>query len=108
MRDFTPIFYTTDAKSILKRTKTLSITEQIAKMEKDTKKQERKSRSKNGERTQKMMSFRVDADVASILSTVANKGRLLNNLLREWAQAHPHGEGHDYPPEEDGLDDFMP
>lgn len=71
-------------------------------------KQERKSRAKNGERTQKMMSFRVDADVASILSTVANKGRLLNNLLREWAQAHPHREGHDYPPEEDGLEDYLP
>lgn len=77
-------------------------------MEKDTKKQERKSRSKNGERTQKMMSFRVDADVASILLTVANKGRLLNNLLREWAQAHPHREVHDYPPEEDGLEDYLP
>lgn len=77
-------------------------------MEKDTNKQERKSRSKNGERTQKMMTFRVDNDVAAILATAKNKGRLINNVIREWAQAHPLMEPQDYPPEENNLDDYLP
>lgn len=37
---------------------------------------------KHGERTQKMMSFRLDADLVAYLSAWANKGRLINELLR--------------------------
>lgn len=77
-------------------------------MEKDTNKQERKSRSKNGERTQKMMTFRVDNDVAAILAAARNKGRLINNVIREWARTHPLMEPQDYPPEENNLDDYLP
>lgn len=59
-------------------------------MEKEEKKRkERKSTatirkaSKKGEVTQKMMSFRVDADVARALEGTPNKGRLLNELVRK-------------------------
>lgn len=37
---------------------------------------------KHGERTQKMMSFRLDADLDAYLDGWANKGRLINELLR--------------------------
>jgi len=37
---------------------------------------------KNG-RTQKMMSFRIDLDVADWLGSVQNKGRYINELLRQ-------------------------
>lgn len=37
-----------------------------------------------GERTQKMMSFKIDLDLVESLNTVRNKGRLINNLLREY------------------------
>ena len=77
-------------------------------MEKDSNKQERKSRSKNGERTQKMMTFRVDNDVSAILASARNKGRLINNVIREWARAHPIREPQDYPPEENSLEDYQP
>lgn len=77
-------------------------------MEKEPIKQERKARSKNGERSQKMMSFRVDDDVRQVLEAAANKGRLINDLLREWAKAHPTREPQDYPPEENSLEDYQP
>lgn len=38
---------------------------------------------KHGERTQKMMSFRLDADLVAYLGAWANKGRLINELLRQ-------------------------
>lgn len=37
---------------------------------------------KHGERTQKMMSFRLDADLVAYLNAWANKGRLINELIR--------------------------
>lgn len=37
---------------------------------------------KNG-RTQKMMSFRLDLDIVDWLGNVQNKGRLINELLRQ-------------------------
>lgn len=37
---------------------------------------------KNG-RTQKMMSFRIDLDIADWLGNVQNKGRYINELLRQ-------------------------
>lgn len=77
-------------------------------MEKEQEKQERKSRAKNGERTQKMMSFRCDDEVAGILAKVSNKGRLLNDLVKVWARQQPTAEPQDYPPEENEIDDYMP
>lgn len=41
----------------------------------------RKKRSKNGECTSKMMSFRIDGENVEFLNDVANKGRLINRLL---------------------------
>lgn len=45
-------------------------------------KQERTKRAKNGERTQKMFSFRLDKENADWLQGVQNKGRLINELLK--------------------------
>lgn len=36
-----------------------------------------------GVRTQKMMTFRLDSDLETMLKQESNKGRLINNLLRE-------------------------
>lgn len=46
----------------------------------------RKEYSKDG-KSQKHMGWRADFDVIEILKTVENKGRLINNLIREWARA---------------------
>lgn len=56
-------------------------------MEKETKKRAstatiRKSFEK-GKRTQKMMTFRLDCDLETKLNQESNKGRLINDLLRE-------------------------
>lgn len=49
-------------------------------------KQERKKRSQNGERSQKMMSFRLDKAAVNYLQHVRNKGRLMNELIEQWAR----------------------
>lgn len=43
----------------------------------------RKEYGKHGERTQKMMSFRVDNDLIEWLESQPNKGRYINNLIAE-------------------------
>lgn len=48
----------------------------------------RKARSKNGERGQKMMSFRVDNENASWLTQQANKGRYINDLIAADRERH--------------------
>lgn len=58
-------------------------------MENEKRKQLRKQRSKNGERTSKMMSFRADDLVVDILSKVPNKGRLINDLVKQWWRHEP-------------------
>lgn len=64
----------------------------------------RKAGRKAGQTTQKMMAFRVDNEVAEILATVANKGRLLNELVKDWAAAHKRlHDGPDYPPEDNNI-----
>lgn len=59
----------------------------------EEKKQMRKKYAAAGERGQKMVSFRLDNDLAEWLNSKSNKGRYLNNLIREnmnaWFQAHP-------------------
>lgn len=52
-------------------------------------KQERKKRSQNGERSQKMMSFRLDKAAVNYLEHVRNKGRLMNELIEQWARRQP-------------------
>lgn len=71
-------------------------------MEKQEKERVRKEGRKVGQRTQKMMAFRCDNDVADILATVANKGRLLNDLVKEWASSR-NRKRVDYPPEENNI-----
>lgn len=58
-------------------------------MEEEKKKQLRKQRVKNGERTSKMVSFRADELTIQILAKVANKGRLINNLVKNWWRREP-------------------
>lgn len=64
----------------------------------EEKKQQRKKYAAAGERGQKMVSFRLDNDLAEWLDSKPNKGRYLNNLIREhWRQCLeqrstlPHG-----------------
>lgn len=64
----------------------------------EEKKQQRKKYAAAGERGQKMVSFRLDNDLAEWLAGKPNKGRYLNNLIREhWKQClmqrphDPHG-----------------
>lgn len=52
-------------------------------------KQLRKQRAKNGERTSKMMSFRADEMTVRILAKVQNKGRLINDLVKQWWRKEP-------------------
>lgn len=58
-------------------------------MEEEKKKQLRKQRVKNGERTSKMVSFRADELTIQILAKVANKGRLINDLVKQWWRREP-------------------
>lgn len=59
----------------------------------------RKEYAKGGS-SQKMMAFRADSDVVEILATVANKGRLINDLVKRWATHRPDFNDPDSPPEE--------
>ncbi|MER2032578.1 hypothetical protein [Exiguobacterium indicum] len=63
-----------------------------------------------GERTQKMMSFKVDLDLAERLVEVRNKGRLINNLLREYfekpANLGKEKEG-DIHPDANTIEEYM-
>ena len=54
-------------------------------MEKDkiTQAGTRKAYSAKGERGQKMMSFRLDHENAEFLNTLPNKGRFINDLIRQ-------------------------
>lgn len=52
-------------------------------MEKNEKSQERKKGRVNGSRTQKVFSFRLDEDLIAWLDTRKNKGRYLNDLIRD-------------------------
>lgn len=54
----------------------------------EIKERSRKARSKNGERGQKMMSFRVDNENAAWLELQANKGRYINELIAADRERH--------------------
>lgn len=49
----------------------------------EEKERQRKAYAARGERSQKMMSFRVDNEVADWLNQQPNKGRYINNLIRK-------------------------
>lgn len=75
-------------------------------MKEKEEKQLRKQRAKNGERTSKMMSFRADEMTVRILSKVQNKGRLINDLVKQWWRKEPAITlDPDEPPTE--LDDYL-
>lgn len=75
-------------------------------MEQEKKSQLRKKRAKNGERTSKMVSFRADELTVQILDKVQNKGRLINDLVKQWWRHEPSITlDEDEPPSE--LDDYM-
>ena len=54
------------------------------------------------------MGFRIDFDVVEILAKVENKGRLINQLVREWAKAKNRDErDKDTDPAWDQIEDEM-
>lgn len=52
-------------------------------MEENKNTQPRKAYAKRGERTSKMMTFRIDADNLEWLNTQPNKGRAINDLIEQ-------------------------
>lgn len=52
-------------------------------MEETKNTQPRKAYAKRGERTSKMMTFRIDADNLEWLNTQPNKGRAINYLIEQ-------------------------
>lgn len=50
-------------------------------MEENKTTQPRKQYAKRGEKSSKMLSFRIDADNLRWLNTQANKGRVINDLI---------------------------
>lgn len=63
----------------------------------------RKAR-KRGETTQKLMTFRCDLDVAELLEQVSNKGRTINEALKEWFRSRIKDESHEEFDPSDGHD----
>lgn len=52
-------------------------------MEQNENKQERKAYAKRGQRSQKMVTFRLDNELIDQLEQVQNKGRFINDAIRE-------------------------
>lgn len=72
-------------------------------------KQQRKKYAKDGESRQKMMSFRLDYESRLILEQVANKGRLINDLIKEWGRRHqPIEKQWETDPRENDIEDWQP
>lgn len=72
----------------------------------EEKKQQRKTYAKHGNRTSKMMSFRCDGDNLTWLSKVANKGKLINDLLRDYFIGLKP-EPADISPKENEIEEYM-
>ena len=66
----------------------------------------RKVGRKKGQLTQKLMAFRIDEDVQDILEKVQNKGRVVNEAVKEWWLSR-NREEHDYSPDEDRIEDNL-
>ena len=69
-------------------------------------KQERKQYAKRGERDSKMVAFRADGDVIKYLERAANKGRLINELVKKWARAQEWYDP-DTSPDENLIEEHM-
>lgn len=76
-------------------------------MENEKQTQQRRQYAKRGECNSKMMSFRCDGDNLGFLAKVANKGKLINDLLRDYFTGIRPEPG-DYPPSERDLDYYEP
>lgn len=57
--------------------------------------------------TQKMMSFKIDLDMWERLKDEANKGRLINNLLRQHYKASEPADDEDANPSEHDIEEYM-
>lgn len=57
-------------------------------LEKLSAERQRKEWKRGTGTTQKMVSFRADLEVVEILERQPNKGRLLNQLVIDWAKDH--------------------
>lgn len=66
-----------------------------------------KKQFKWGSITQKMMSFKVDIDLLEKLSQEINKGRLINNLLRDHYNLWPPEEDEDASPDEHSIEEYQ-
>lgn len=64
------------------------------KEKKEEKARVRKAYAANGERTQKMMSFRVDFENAEWLERQVNKGRYINDLIARDRCKHQGNNNH--------------
>ena len=53
-----------------------------------------------------MMSFKIDLDLVERLKAEANKGRLINNLLRDYYGIKEPAEDEDADPEEHSLAEY--
>lgn len=62
---------------------------------------------KNG-RTQKMMSFRIDLDVADWLGSVQNKGRFINEMIRQAMADTSNEPGREIDPDTTQTEDTEP
>lgn len=71
-------------------------------------KQTRKKYAKRGTRDQKMMSFRVDGEVARFLERVSNKGRFINDLIRRAMVEPAQWEDPDLDPDENRVEENEP
>lgn len=54
-----------------------------------------------------MMSFKVDLDLVKHLQGVKNKGRLINNLLRDYFKVPEPWEDPDVNPDENNIEEYM-
>lgn len=73
---------------------------------KDKNEGSRKAR-KWGTISQKMMSFRIDLDLVNLLNGEANKGRLINNLLRKHYGAEEYKKDEDSDPDENSIEEYL-
>lgn len=68
-------------------------------MAKEKKEPVRKTGAKWGVYTQKMMTFRIDQDVVEMLEKVGNKGRVVNEAVRDYLRAINRKCTHESPKE---------
>ena len=70
----------------------------------------RREYAKRGERSSRMWSFRIDFENWDALAGVANKGRLVNQLIEQWRRQQRTDNSHldDEDAEPVSCDDYQP